>query len=136
MDQEQNKKVALIVDDEKEWRDMVARQLHACGFSIIEATNGAEGLRKALIDHPDILILDVVMPEMDGLEMLEKLREDTWGRRAPVILLTHYDTDTEKIKKIIHTHPAHYIMKKDWDRETILEKINVLLADAERAKHA
>ena len=64
-------------------------------FSVLQATNGEEGLTVALRDHPNLILLDIIIPVMDGMTMLRKLREDAWGKDVPVILLTNLN-DAEK----------------------------------------
>lgn len=78
----------LVVEDSKLLRTIAVDTLKTEGFGIYEAGNGRDGLRSALGVHPDIILLDIIMPIMDGLSMLKSLREDEWGKSVPVILLT------------------------------------------------
>ncbi len=74
----QTKKILVVEDDVPELnalRDKFTRE----GFSILTAKNGEEGLAIALREHPDLILLDIIMPVMDGITMLVKLREDSWG---------------------------------------------------------
>ena len=82
-------KKVLIVDDEVKIRQLTADELKKKGFEVIEATNGEEGLQSALKDKPDLILLDITMPVMDGLTMLQKLRAEPEGKKVQVIVLTN-----------------------------------------------
>jgi len=89
-----NKKI-LIVEDEQTLLGVLADSFTKAGFETFFAANGKDGLTSAFANHPDIILLDIIMPVMDGITMLEKLRKDQWGKDAKVILLTNL-SDTEK----------------------------------------
>lgn len=69
----------LIVEDEIPMLKALVDKFSRAGFETLEAKNGIEGLAVALKEHPDLVLLDLVMPKMDGVKMMEKLREDSWG---------------------------------------------------------
>ena len=74
-------KKILIVEDDNSVRKVFKDRLLQEGFSIIEASDGEEGLATALKEHPDLILLDILMPKMDGMTMLSKLHQDEWGRQ-------------------------------------------------------
>ena len=76
----------LIIEDSSFTRKAIARMVKAEGYEILEATNGKEGLEKAVSDPPDCITLDLIMPEMDGIEVLKSLGER--GLNIPVIVIT------------------------------------------------
>ena len=78
----------LTVDDSKTIRLVIARSLRPYACVVIEATNGEEGLEIAAREKPDLIILDITMPVMDGVTMLSKLKEDEELRKTPVLMLT------------------------------------------------
>ena len=85
-----NKKFSiLVVEDEKSLADALKDKLEKENFDVIECYDGLEGLQFASTKHPDLILLDLIMPNMGGLEMLNKLREDSWGINAKVIVLTN-----------------------------------------------
>ena len=84
----------LIADDEAEIRSLLKLYLENEGFTVVEANDGAEALIKIKETSPDICVLDIMMPEMDGYNVLRKLREDN---NIPVIILSAKDADSEKI---------------------------------------
>ena len=89
-------KTILIIEDEKSLRNAVVDLLHAKSFLVIEAKNGREGMELALSKHPDLILLDLIMPEMDGMSVLKKIREDKWGVTVPVIILTNLSATIEQ----------------------------------------
>jgi two-component system phosphate regulon response regulator PhoB len=84
----------LIVDDDPELRLLARRALDKDGHSIREATDGAQGLERIADWRPDLVVLDLVMPEMDGLEVLRRLRSEPATKRLPVLVLTAHGDET------------------------------------------
>src|ERR1041385_1781491 len=78
----------LVVDDEKDVVELVKFLLERDGHQVIEAYNGREALERAYAEHPDLIILDIMMPEMDGYTVNARLTESEGPRRIPVIILT------------------------------------------------
>ena len=81
-------RTVLVVDDSKVVRAMLALQLKPCGYEVVEAQNGREGLEAARRHKPDLILLDVRMPVMSGVEVLSALRQDPAFAATPVIMLT------------------------------------------------
>ncbi len=81
-------KKILIVDDEKDALFILEKELTARGYSVIATSNGSSALNLAKSEHPDLIVLDIWMPGMDGAEVAEKLREDARTKDIPVIFLT------------------------------------------------
>jgi DNA-binding response OmpR family regulator len=120
----ENKKIILIIEDEIPLRDALGYKLKKEGFNVLEAKNGNDGLKLSVVEHPDLIILDLLMPRMDGMTMLRKLREDKWGKTVPVIILTNLPSADEKRNKdITELEPTYYFMKVDKHIEEIVEKI-------------
>jgi len=79
----------LIVDDENDIREVAAMSMEAvCGWKVVQARSGPEGLQLAQDQHPDAILLDVMMPDMDGPSTLQQLRSNTSTAQIPVIFLT------------------------------------------------
>lgn len=122
----------LLVEDEESQRNILRDHLAKRGFSILEAKDGIEGLEISLHEHPDLIILDVRMPNMDGITMMHKLRQNNWGKKASIIILTNYDTDDTQLLQIAKDLPSYYLMKADTPLDKILEKIEKELKSKER----
>ena len=80
--------VVLVADDEEDIRELIVFRLENSGYTVIEAHDGAEALELARSEQPDLAVLDVMMPKMDGYELTQRLREDEATSRMPIILLT------------------------------------------------
>lgn len=121
-------KKILIVEDEAPLRNAVTDILTFEGFTVFQAKNGQEGLDIALKEHPDLILLDLMMPVMDGLTMLEKLRQDQeFGKGAAVILLTNIN-DPEKVAQATEAGSYDFLVKSDWNIEDVVKKIKGRLA--------
>lgn len=127
-----NKKMFTIevVEDEATLRNVLRDKLTLEGFSVIEAKDGEEGLEIALSMHPNLILLDIVMPKMDGITLMKKLRqENEWGKKVPIILLTNLSADDEKINKAIAEYePAYYLVKSNWSIGDLVDKIKERLS--------
>jgi len=93
------KKKILVIDDEKDFCILVKKSLEVIGdFDVLAATSGKDGLKIAKKTAPDLILLDVIMPGMDGLEVLEKLKKDKDTLSIPVVMLTAVQKEEAKIK--------------------------------------
>lgn len=87
-------KKILVVDDEKSIADIVSFNLKAEGFEVIVAYDGQEAVKQALTDNPDLIILDVMLPEKDGFQVLKEIRQQ---KQVPVIMLTAKEEESDKV---------------------------------------
>ena len=127
---EEIKQKILIVEDEAPLRNAVSDILSFEGFTIFQGKNGQEGLDVALAQQPDLILLDLMMPVMDGLTMLEKLRQSNdWGKHVPVILLTNIN-DPEKVAQATQAGSYDFLVKSDWNIEDVVKKIKSKLSGA------
>ena len=121
-------KTILVVEDERSLRDAIVDILHLKNFLTLEAKNGREGVELALAKHPDLILLDLIMPEMDGMTALKKIRTDAWGEKVPVIILTNLSATNEQLVEDMVTHkPMHYLIKSDWKLYDVVKKIEKIL---------
>ncbi|OGE87883.1 MAG: hypothetical protein A3J07_04205 [Candidatus Doudnabacteria bacterium RIFCSPLOWO2_02_FULL_49_13] len=130
----QGKIKILIVEDEEIIRKLYVEELRDQGFFMLAATNGKEGLEIALREKPDLILLDILMPVMSGLEMMDKLRAEggQYGKTVSIILLTNLSASEEKIMQgVAKNEPAYYLIKSDWNLSDVVEKIKERLARKE-----
>ena len=124
-----DKKLILIVDEEPDVTDALSVKLEQEGFDTIAAYNGEQGLMITRGEpKPDLILLDLVMPVMDGFKMLDELRKDEWGRKVPVIFLTNLD-DEETVSKVMKDKGYEYLIKTEWKIEDIVAKIKKKLEE-------
>lgn len=86
-----NKKKLLIVEDDGLLIQALQKTFEKEGYTVLIAKNGQEGLKTAIKNHPDLILLDIIMPVMDGITALKELRKDAWGKKAKVVMLTNID---------------------------------------------
>lgn len=126
-----SKKILIVevVEDDKPLLSVLTERFNAEGFKVISAITGEEGLDLALKNKPDLILLDIVMPKMDGITILKKLRQDPWGKRAKVILLTNLSADENITKAVTELEPAYYLIKTDWKMDDIVERVKKTLEE-------
>lgn len=114
----------LVIEDESNLRSAIVDVLRAEKFDVIEAKDGKEGVKMALKYHPDLVLLDLLMPGMDGMTAFEKIRKDSWWEKVPVIILTNINPTAEKlVQDVIEHEPISYLIKSDWKLHDIAHKI-------------
>ena len=117
----------LIVDDEPDYMSTVKCRLGWCGYEVITAANGQEGLEKAENEKPDLILLDTSMPVINGHEMLERLRKHPELKDIPVIMITAL-CDAQHISAASSYGIADYVAKP-FDFTKLMEKIANALQD-------
>ena len=127
---EDNKTKILIVEDELLIGKVYVEELRSNGFNVVMAENGKDGLELALSLKPDLILLDILMPVMDGLTMMDKLRTaNDYGKNVPIIFLTNLSASEEKtIEALAKNEPAYYLVKSDWDLSAVVGKIKERLS--------
>lgn len=115
----------LVADDDPDIRDILVLNLEAEGFLVAAADNGAEAWALAKTALPDLIVLDVMMPERDGLEVLADLKADARTRDIPVVLLTAKATDREVWEG--WQAGADYYLTKPFNLDELLRFIEYLL---------
>lgn len=120
------KKKILIVEDDRPILKSLMLKFENEGFEVYQGMNGKEGLEQALEAHPDIILLDIIMPEMDGMTMLEELRKDEWGKNAEVLFLTNLSSPNHE-SKAEDQGVNNYLLKADWSINDLVKKVEDIL---------
>lgn len=115
-------KTILIIDDDKLFRQALAQALEAQNFTVEESTDGEKGLKKALELKPDLVVTDIKMPAMDGLELVAKLREDPAGKDLRVIVLTADET-AGTLNEALQAGVTVYLAKDHLAPEAMVEQL-------------
>jgi DNA-binding response OmpR family regulator len=121
----------LVVDDEPDIRELVRELLERAGHEVIEASDGNEGLRVFFAERPELVILDVSMPGMDGWQMLERIRELS---DVPVVMLTAKTTELDKVRGL--RAGADDYITKPFGRQELLARVDAHLRRARRPEEA
>ncbi len=115
----------LIVEDDSVLSWVLIKKFKKEGFDVSSAKNGEEGLDVALKEHPDLILLDIIMPKMDGVTVLKKLRVHQWGSSVPIILLTNLSSVT--VDQEVQDDVSEYLVKADWDIGDVVKKVRAEL---------
>jgi len=121
------KQHVLVIDDEVAVRTALCVALEQAGYTTSNAEDGAAGIEMATREHPNLILLDIVMPKLNGMELLARLRENEWGRTAKVIFFTHLEGDDDIIRGITAYEPSMYLMKGSWEIADVVTKVNEVL---------
>ena len=117
-------KKIMVVDDEPDTVDLVKLVLETEGFEVITAFSGAECLKKLALEKPDAMLLDIMMPEMDGWEVFKKIREKY--KDLPVAMLTVRNRDIDKMLGL-HVLKADDYITKPFGRKDLVERVKKMV---------
>jgi len=120
-------KKILIIEDDPSYLKLLNDQLTKNGYGIVQAKDGKEGLAIATSQHPDMIILDIKMPVMDGIAMLDELRKDEYGKSAKVIILTNLEPNDKILRKVLEDVPTYYLIKSDIQLNELIERVKDIL---------
>ena len=118
-------KKILVVDDEENIRELIGRVLSSEGYEVFKAHNGKEALKKVYDVSPDLMVLDIMMPVMDGFKVCEKIRKDPLYKNLPILMLT-VKNEKEDMMHGFNTGVDEY-MVKPYDVREIAARIKVVL---------
>jgi two-component system alkaline phosphatase synthesis response regulator PhoP len=123
-------KKILLIEDSKPLRQVLAERLIAAGFAVSEANGGEEGLRIALEEKPDLIVTDIIMFPLDGLELARRVRESgVWGEQVHIVALTNQDSTQEKTR-LEPLNLSAYIIKAETPLDEIVKKVQQLFKEA------
>jgi len=122
-----NNKKILIVEDDSFVLDIYQTKLSQEGYTVIEAKNGVEGMKILEKEKPDLILLDIVMPYMDGIEVLKKIKENKELNKIPVILLTNL-SQKEEINVGLGLGASDYLIKSHFTPSEVMDKIKIYLS--------
>lgn len=119
-------KKILVIEDDKFLRELIARKLSDDGFVIIEATDGEEGIKKVKEEKPDLILLDLILPSIDGFEVLSQIKKDENLKSIPVIILSNLG-QREEVEKGLKMGAVDYLIKAHFTLGEIIEKMKNIL---------
>ena len=117
----------LVVEDHAETREMLRRFLEREGWAVIEAANGREALERVAAERPELIVLDLIMPEIDGFAFIEALRQDATWRSIPIVVVTAKDLTPDERRRLNGT-VEQILQKGGYTREELLREIRDLVA--------
>jgi len=121
-------KKILFVEDEAALQEAFGGFLRQAGYKVVSALDGEIGLRLAVTEKPDLILLDIVLPKYNGFEVLEKLKADKKTENIPVIVLTNMER-MEDINKAIELGARTYLVKTQYELGEVIEKIKKIIGE-------
>lgn len=119
-------KKILFIEDEPALQKTLGGALIAENFQVVSAMDGEIGLRLAKSEKPDLILLDLILPRLQGLEVLKRLKQDIDCRQIPVIILTNLD-DAKNIEEALEMGATTYLAKTSYNLGEVVEKIKKAL---------
>ena len=119
-------KKILFIEDEPALQKTLASAFASEGFEMIQALDGETGLRLAQQKKPDLVLLDLVLPKMDGFEVLRQLQADKETKSIPVVVLTNLEGMGE-VQKVIELGAKDYLVKTNYKLDELVEKVKMSL---------
>ena len=121
------RKKVLLIEDDSILSEMYQNKLDKEGFEVVTADDGEKGLTIALQTHPEMVLLDLLMPKMDGMMLMKKLREDLWGKNVPIIVLTNLNINDKISQGIREDHPTYFFMKTEITPSEVVDRVKEIL---------
>ncbi len=121
-------KKILFIEDESALQKTLGEILKQEGYEVTPALNGEVGLRMAKDKKPDLILLDLILPKIHGIEVLRKLKEDKETKEIPVIVLTNLG-EIKDVEKAIELGATTYLVKAEYSLEEVAEKIRKTLGE-------
>lgn len=119
-------KIILIVEDDKFLRDLIAQKLTKEGYDALTAIDGEEGIKKIKEGKPDLILLDLILPGIDGFEVLSRMKGDENLAKIPVIILSNLG-QREEIERGLKLGVNDYMIKAHFTPREIIDKIKTIL---------
>jgi DNA-binding response OmpR family regulator len=116
-------KTILIVEDEEAMLEALASKLEKKGYQVLRAHDGEEGCSIAMDKKPNLLILDILMPKLNGMDMMEKIRQDSgWGGDVPIVMLTNV-SDPDSVSRAAILRVYDFLVKTDWRLDDVVNLV-------------
>lgn len=115
-------KIILIIEDDKFLRELIAQKLRKEDYEVLEAVDGEEGVRKVKEEKIDLILLDLILPGIDGFEVLSRIKEDPLRSQIPVIILSNLG-QKEDIERGLKLGAIDYLIKAHFTPGEIIDKI-------------
>jgi len=116
----------LIVEDDADIRELYSDAVESVGLHVLKAADGSEGVKLALEHHPDVILMDIMMPVMNGHKAVNEIRKDSWGKTAKVVYLTNL-SDAENVITAVSQGSEEYIIKANTSIKEIINKVRTAM---------
>lgn len=121
-----DQKRILLIEDDSTVIESIVYTLEEAGYSVEHAVSGSLGVEIALKNKPDLIIVDLLLPDINGAEVIAEIRKDLWGKDAKIIVLTNLDEEQMKLK-LSSLNVLRYLLKVDNSLAKITQVVNEIL---------
>ena len=121
-----NNATVLIADDDENIREMYSDAFSAAGINVLKAADGNECVNLALKHHPDAILVDIMMPNTNGHEAVQKIRQDSWGKNAIIVFLTNM-SDAENVVHAVRQGSDEYIVKANTSVKEVINQVRMAM---------
>ena len=122
-----DEKKVLLIEDESVLLELLSDKFKDSGFKVLCAQSAEAGIKLAMKFHPDLILLDIILPKMDGLTMLKKLRGDSWGKNVPVIVLSNL-SDQKRVSEAMRIGVYDFLIKSNVKLSDVVEEVREVLS--------
>ena len=119
-------KTILFIEDEEALQRALGDALNATGYRVLAATDGESGLAMTKRELPDLILLDLILPQKSGFEILDALKADVTTKNIPIIILTNLE-GSEDVERALASGATTYLVKANYNVEDILKKVEGVL---------
>jgi len=119
-------KKILFVEDEASLQRAIGESLKKVGYEVLSATDGQQAMEQIKSQDFDLIVLDIVLPKVDGFEVLKKIKSDPEKKDIPVLVLTNLETSGD-VQKALELGATNYLVKANYSLDQMIEKINSML---------
>ncbi len=128
-----NKSKILIIEDDTALNKIYQNKLQREGYDVAIALDGREGIKMVDIEKPDIILLDILLPKLNGREVLKKLKEKSQTSSIPVLILSNL-SEMDEVMKGLEEGAADYMIKSEHSLEEVVERIESILNSASKSE--
>lgn len=126
-------KTILVAEDEKDLSSVLSARFKDEGYRVLVAGDGEVAISMALEENPDLILLDIIMPKIDGASVLKRLRQEEVTKQTPIILLSNLSSG-EKVDQAKDQDVTDYLIKTDWSIDDIVDRVKRALSTAPKAQ--
>ncbi|HRN70214.1 MAG TPA: response regulator [Candidatus Woesebacteria bacterium] len=119
----------MIIEDNLSELSLYQQKLEEAGFTVFTEFDGQKGLEQVLKEKPHVLLLDMGLPHMSGLDVMKEIRKNMWGMTVPIIVLTEHDCKEEMLNEILQYKPSFYVVKSKTSADEVVEKVKKILGN-------
>ncbi len=117
----------MVIEDDLNELSLYQKKLEESGYTVFTEFDGQKGLERVIKEKPHVLLLDMGLPHISGIEIMKEIRKNMWGMTLPIIVLTEHDCNEEMLNEILQYRPSFYVVKSETSADDVVEKVKKVL---------